>query len=743
MTAKHPRQEVAPFPEVAPLVAPFGATTLQPDLGTVQPSNKLKNGVVANSAKAAEVPQVAPLVAPFFTLEEAAGLARVSRQALAKRLGKLGLLQERVSEEGHNKGQVYKVVLAEDLFLVYPNARRVWDEQQKSQSELAAMAAAQAAPAIAQPQEPRSIRDMKDWQRQRMDARVGILHYLNRMAREHGLSQERAVARLIAQADEKRLPDDIQRLIPLANARSGQSGDRTLSRRTLQRWAKEAKGGLDRLAPKASDRAMPSWLPLLLDIYRQPQGHSLSWAVQALAGQLPEGVKPPSYDSARRWLDKVGAVERERGRMLPRELKTIQPHRRREKPSTPFDILTADGHTFDAEIAHPDHGRPFRPELTMVVDVATNRIVGWSAWEKESSWSVLDAFRMAVLRGGVPLIFYTDNGPGYRNDRMEALKARLGYDHRFSIPYNSQARGVIEHMQKTVWVDLAAKTFSTYVGASMDRQAKQIVFKASRKGLPVLPSWQAFVAFVEMAVAAHNARPSKACPKALDAETGRHRHLSPDQTWAQAEALGWKPEGLPISLDDFRPEELRMVRRGEISLFGNTYFSKELAELHGEEVRVAFDIHDATRIWVSRQDGSFVCEAGFEANKSAYFPKPYVESLREKRKEGQRQRLEAKAQRVLGEPLEQVEVQDLTDAQRALAAEGFSRLTDYRPEAIEDASPEPETLAPSGRPIFQNDIEYYRWAQAHPEALDDQEAREIHLRIQADPALQAVLGLGA
>ncbi|OIQ64416.1 hypothetical protein GALL_540350 [mine drainage metagenome] len=52
----------------------------------------------------------------------------------------------------------------------------------------------------------------------------------------------------------------------------------------------------------------------------------------------------------------------------------------------------------------------------------------------------------------------------------------------------------------------------------MDRQARQIVFKASRKNpSAVLPSWQAFVAFVDMAVAAHNARPSKACPKSLDA----------------------------------------------------------------------------------------------------------------------------------------------------------------------------------------------------------------------------------
>ena len=723
------------------MVAPFGATTLQPDLGAVQPSNKLENVVVANSAKAAEVPKVAPLVAPFFTLEEAAELANVSRQALAKRLGKLGLLQERVSEEGHNKGQVYKVALAEDLFLLYPDARRSWDAHLKAQADLATMASAQAAPAIAQPQEPRSIQDMKDWQRQRMDARVGILHYLNRMARENGLSAERAVARLIAQADEKRLPDDIQRLIPLANARSGQSGDRTLSRRTLQRWAKEAREGLDRLAPKATDRVTPSWLPLLLDIYRQPQKPSLSWSVQTLVGRLPEGAKAPSYDSARRWMDKVGAVERERGRMLPRELKTIKPFRRREKPEYPYDILTADGHTFDAEIAHPEHGRPFRPELTMVVDVATNRIVGWSAWEKESSWSVMDAFRMAVLRGGVPLIFYTDNGPGYRNERMEALQARLGFKHHFSIPYNSQARGVIEHMQKTVWVDLAAKAFSTYVGASMDRQARQIVFKASRKGLPVLPSWQAFVAFVDQAVAAHNARPSKACPKALDAESGRQRRLSPDQTWAQAEALGWKPEGLPISLDDFRPEELRMVRRGEISLFGNTYFSKELAELNGEEVRVAFDIHDATRIWVSRQDGTLVCEAGFEANKSAYFPQAYVDSLREKRKEGQRQRLEAKAQRVLGEPLErpQVEVQDLTDRERALAAEAFKTLTDFHPEPQAPEAIKPQALAPGGRPIFANDLDYYRWAKAHPWELDAQEAREIFLRIDADPALQAVL----
>lgn len=743
MTPKRLPKPGSAAPLVPQLVPQLPHQAAEPGCGAAEP---VQSGSIIGDSGLFKIDGSTPLVpqVPQLSTKDGAALANVSERAIRKAIatGRLEATPVLVAD-GMRAGRTDYQFSSEALFLVYPDARRAWEARRRQAADLAAMAAAQAAPAIAPPQEPRSIQDMKDWQRRRMDARVGILHYLNRMARENGLSAERAVARLVAMADEKRLPDDIQRLIPLANARSGQSGDRTLSRRTLQRWAKEAREGLDRLAPKATDRAMPSWLPQLLAIYRQPQKPSLSWAVQNLVSQLPEGAKAPSYDSARRWLDKVGALERERGRMLDREIKAIKPFRRREKPDFPMDILTADGHTFDAEIAHPEHGRPFRPELTMVVDVATNRIVGWSAWEKESSWSVMDAFRMAVLRGGVPLIFYTDNGPGYRNERMEALQARLGFDHRFSIPYNSQARGVIEHMQKTVWVDLAAKAFSTYVGAAMDRQARQIVFKASRKGVPVLPSWQAFVAFVDQVVAAHNARPSRACPKALDAETGRQRHLSPDATWAQAEALGWKPEGLPISLDDFRPEEMRMVRRGEISLFGNTYFSRELAELHGEEVRVAFDIHDASRVWVSRQDGTFVCEAGFEANKSAYFPKPYVESLREKRQEGQRQRLEAKSRRVLGDPQDRVEVKDLTEAERTLAAEAFMMLPHFSPEPLPEDEPRPQAVTPSGRPIFRDDIEYYRWALAHPEALDDQEAGEIHLRIQSDPALQAVLGLGA
>jgi putative transposase len=369
-------------------------------------------------------------------------------------------------------------------------------------------------------------------------------------------------------------------------------------------------------------------------------------------------------------------------------------------------------------------------------------------WEKECAWAVVDALRQSILQGGVPLIFYTDNGPGYCNERMDQLKLRLGYDHQTSIPHNSQSRGVIERLQKTVWVELAAKPFSTYMGAAMDREARQIVFKASRKGLPVVPSWQAFLGFVEQVVEAYNARPSRACPKALDAGTGRTKHLSPDQTWSQAEALGWTPTGLSLSLDDFRPEEIRTVRRGEIALFGNTYFSQELAELHTESVRVRFDIHQADRIWIYRQDGSFVAEAGFEANKSAYFPKPYVDTLRAQRQKGQLQRLEAKAQRTLGGPeaAPVPEIQELTAQERELARQGFASLPDFQREA-EPKAPAPnnvQDLAPEmtdepQRPRFSNDLTYQRWVLNNRHLASTDELATVYSRMEADPALAIVL----
>ena len=722
-----------------PLFVPESEELISP---TGEPSGCLANNEESRNSIQESAQIEAPKVPLFFSPEQLAELADVTPRAIRKVVAE-GRIRFQVStaDNGHHKGRKLLQIALDDAFLFYPKAKLAWEAQQKLKAAIAEAEAQEAAKAIQPPSSPEAIPAMTSWQRLRMDARAIILRQIQAMAEAQQISRDRAVDRFIADADAKRLPQEIQKLVTVANARSGKDGSRTLSRRTIQRWTKDSREGYDHLAPKAYRKAVPAWLPLLLSIHRDPQKRSLAWAVQSLAEQLPPGMKVPSYDTVRRAMAKVGAVEQEKGRMLPRELKHIKPFRRREKPDFPFDVIIADGHTFDAEIAHPDHGRPFRPELTVVVDVCTSRVVGWSAWEKENTWAVQDALRQAILFGGIPLIFYTDNGPGYKNDSLQSLEGRLGIDHRFGIPYNSQARGVVERLQKTLWIDLGAKTFQTYVGAQMDREARQIVFKASRKGEPVLPSWRTFVAFMDVVVATYNARPSRACPKELN-DTGQMKHLSPGTLWQRHEGMGWMPEGGPLSLDDFRPQEERKVIRGELSLFGNTYFSKELQELHGEQVRIGFDIHDATKVWVYRLDGTFVCEAGFEANKSAYFPKPYVEALREQRQEGQRKRLAAKQERVLGEPLEPVEIRDLTP-EALEASQAQLRKLGVLPSPPADVPPvEPDRTqeALNFRPAFKNDREYNLWVIDHPELADPEELQPIMVRLMKDQFFRMLLG---
>ncbi|MCD2961059.1 DDE-type integrase/transposase/recombinase, partial [Pseudomonas aeruginosa] len=182
------------------------------------------------------------------------------------------------------------------------------------------------------------------------------------------------------------------------------------------------------------------------------------------------------------------------------------------------------GHTFDAEVQHPMHGRPFRPEITTIIDIRTRRIPGWSTGLAESALVVVDALRDACTKGGIPAIFYVDNGSGYVNHMMRdeavGLMGRLGIDMKNSLPYNSQARGVIERVHQSLWIR-AAKELPGYIGADMDRQAKLATFKLTRRaiakgGTMPLMSWESFVAFCEQQIAEYNDRPHSSLPRIVD-----------------------------------------------------------------------------------------------------------------------------------------------------------------------------------------------------------------------------------
>lgn len=577
--------------------------------------------------------------------------------------------------------------------------------------------------------------ELKDWQRKAAEARSAIIGEIKRLSGAAGI--EKAIQAVIALAANNELPEQLQRLVPVANCKAGKDGKRTLSRTSIYRWMAEAEKSFTALAPKDNEvMRVPVWAPFLLALYQQPQKPTLKKCLDEM--MLPEGVSAPSYWAAQRFIDKMSKLDLARGRMLPRELKNVRAFVRRDTSQMwPGDAYTADGHTFDAEIAHPKHGKPFRPEITSVLDIATRKCTGWSVDLAESTWSVLDALRCSVETCGIPSIFYVDNGSGFKNELMSdeatGFMARLGTSLTHSLPYNSQARGIIERSHQTMWVT-GAKELPTYMGAAMDREAKQAAFKITRKDINavgtsrLLMPWHEFVRWCKHTVDAYNNRPHRSLPKVADAITGKMRHQTPNEAWAAAMSEGWEPMMLAENeaADLFRPYKIGKTHRAEVRLFGNIYFNKTLEHYNGEQVRIGYDIRDASRVWVRDMEGRMICVAEFEANKTAYFPVSQQQAADEKRAAGRIKRAQAKideAEEELNPPL-------VIEHQAAVTVPvfEFKKMPEQVciphtgvPQIIAEQLPENALYLPVPRPMFTTDSAKYRWLRTNPSQVTEQD----------------------
>lgn len=168
----------------------------------------------------------------------------------------------------------------------------------------------------------------------------------------------------------------------------------------------------------------------------------------------------------------------------------------------------------------------------------------------------------------------------------------------------------------------------------------------------------------------------------------------------------------------FRPRMERRVRRCEIQLFNNRYFNRDLEEFHEDWVHVAYDIHNASTIWVYHLDGRFICTAEARANERHYFPMSYVEQAREKRADTREKRLLLKLDEVQAErhghpalPLHTPEFLDIP---------GLGRLSseDLRSRVIDVESREPDDTARAANVVEIPETAEQRFARW--QALDRQ-----------------------
>lgn len=491
-------------------------------------------------------------------------------------------------------------------------------------------------------------------QRNAADARVTIVNAVNAL-HSQGVGKKEAIITMLTHAKVGELAlsnPSLDKALRMAKGRRG-NGSPYPSLRTL--WRYLGMDGRAIVPKKRQPDPIPVWANDFLECWQRPEKPSISAAYEEFVANWRSEGEVPSVWAVRRFLKKMGTIAKSHGRMGPRERKNIMPFVRRDfSKLLPADVYSADGHTFDGEVQHPIHGRPFRPEITTWIDIATRRVVGVSVALAESSIAVLDSL-IDACRKAIPAVIYVDNGSGYCNallkDEATGVIARLGSTMTHSIPYNSQARAVIERVHQTLWTS-GAKTLPGYIGADMDPEARQNQFKKSRKaikadGVQPVMGFPEFMEWVQARVAWYNDRSHKTLQQT---ETTSLVGETPNERWQHfLESEGWEPTTLTgdQAAQVFRPRVTRKVIRGEIQLFANRYFSQELTEWHGEEVQVAYDLNDANYIWLFDQEHNrLICRAEWNANSTDYFPIPFVEQAREKRFEGRLRRNDAKRQEI-------------------------------------------------------------------------------------------------
>ena len=503
------------------------------------------------------------------------------------------------------------------------------------------------------------LKTLTEKQREVAGARMALVAQVAQL--EQAQPRYKAIKFFCEQIKHGGISDDLMRLVETANNKKGKN--RTLSERTLNQWVLDyekadtpeerlkALAPMQRVAKKAEEIV---WLPDFLAIYRQTNGinvaeayhyFSAEWDARFADEPLRLEMKP-SIDQVRAALAKLPKHIKEIGRKTGSELRALNTYVKRDWSVLQVnDVWVGDGHAMKLKVAHPEHGRPFIPEVTLIMDAPCRFIVGWSASLAENVLAVADALRYGVERYGIPAIYYSDNGGGEKNWMLDGditgMLPRLGINHQTGIPGNPQGRGIIERVHQTILYRIA-RQFETYHGTGADRDTIRQVStavisldKAKRKGatqltpkqqwaVGKLPSWNQFLDAVQAGVDWYN---------------NEHVHSEIGMTPAQKRRQlmeKMNPDDLvfvtPVEARDlFRPSTLRVAQRGWLQLFNNYYFSAKLLDVDGQKVQVMFDIHDPSQVIVRKQDGTFVCYAELDGNKRDAFPMPFVEKTRQER----------------------------------------------------------------------------------------------------------------
>lgn len=530
----------------------------------------------------------------------------------------------------------------------------------------------------------RDVSALNDKDRLTADSRLLMALLVARYATCENLPRTRAIKLVSKLSRAGNLPTidgtDYNQICQNAVARK--SGSLGVGERALYEWVLNAdnvgngESRLQMFAPQKQGRPTIEvgsvvWLSDFMAVYRNTNGVCVAEAYRGfalnyelVASRQEMSYELPSLSQVRGVLAKIPNHILQIGRKTGASLRALRTYVKRDwSVLKANDVWVGDGHSLKMKVAHPEHGRPFTPELTLIMDTASRYIVGWSLAYSESCFAVADALRFAMMMNGIPAIYYSDNGGGQKNKTFDAditgILPRLGVHHETGIPGNPQGRGIIERVMKTLAHPIA-RAFATYYGPNADPDTVRQVLTATdslakhqndvskidkpltakqKSAIGKLPTWGELVLVVEQAVTWYN-------------NEHKHGELGGATPRAVREYLvGKLDEGEYVELtanearDMYRPSVVRTVERAWLSVYNNEYWHKSLEDYDGQKVQVHIDQHDPQSVIVKTLDGRYLCDAILNGNKKDAFPLSLVERAKVGRTKARLARIDDEAQK--------------------------------------------------------------------------------------------------
>lgn len=501
-------------------------------------------------------------------------------------------------------------------------------------------------------------------QQKKQQALVVVMRYVRSIRADLGTdSLSPAVAEFQKQFKAKMLTASV--FAALATLRP-RKPDVCPDRATLYRWdekyTKHLSGDAKAAAPKyqGSRRKTYGWEARAIHLWQQPTKPAMSTVAYWLRG---EGFDSATNSRVRRYLKSLPATLGERSaKRMGRHYynQNLRPYVLRDETVLPVGfIYEGDGHNCDVYVAHPNTGKPWRPEFTPWIDVRSHYCPGWYLSEAESGLTTLFSLSHAIVHHDhVCAAVHVDPGSGFKNrmvgDDTIGYLARLNIEFMAALPGNAKGKGLTEGFFH-IFEERLGKTFPTYCGHNRTDDYLRHLTQKVKRGEIELPT----LAEYRDAIAGY-----------ID----RYNHTYQDRLGCTPADLWAQLEHTPLEISEdvlIRPREERKVQRWSVTLWNRTYRHQALADYNDHGVIVEYDLHDDQTVTIRDHDGRFICDAEL-VDRKPWLPGSRIEELQQNRVEGQRKRLKQKLDEVEARGRLAITHEDILDDLEVLTDDGTS-----------------------------------------------------------------------